>query len=347
MKRKLTFRALGFMISVVMLFSMFGCGILSDKSASSSQLDGTSDTTTAGGADDLTSAGEATPAPDAAQEGGKLVEAILYFATPDNEAVKKEIRQIPVKDGAIIAACIKALVAGPTTEGLQQTIPEGTRLLGANRKGALAIVDLSSDYLKAQGVAEIVARASIVNTLTELNGIERVLIRVEGEDLIGPSGEPFGEMSRFALDEDGKPVAGEMRTLTLYFGNDNADKVVAEKRQVPVVKGQSDEKAVILELIKGPTKEGLHPVIPEGTRLLSIKTVNGLCTVNFSKEFIDNHPGGTAGESMTLESIVNSLTELKHIKKVQFLIEGEKREVFLHVIFDKPFERNPGMIGEK
>jgi hypothetical protein len=36
------------------------------------------------------------------------------------------------------------------------------------------------------------------------------------------------------------------------------------------------------------------------------------------KEFVDNSPGGTAGESMTLNSVVNSLTELSYVKKIQF-----------------------------
>ena len=47
---------------------------------------------------------------------------------------------------------------------------------------------------------------------------------------------------------------------------------------------------------------------------------------------------------MTVYSIVNSLTELPSVKKVQFLIEGEKREVYLHMAFDTPIERDEEMI---
>ncbi|NJD01410.1 MAG: GerMN domain-containing protein [Ruminiclostridium sp.] len=169
---------------------------------------------------------------------------------------------------------------------------------------------------------------------------------VEGKDLIGLSGEPLGDMLPTALDADGAPIPGEIKTLTLYFGNSNADKVVAEQREAIVNEGDSVERVIFLELMKGPESKELHPVIPEGTKLLSAVTEDGICTLDLSKEFVDNHPGGTAGESMTLNSIVNSLTELNTVKQVQFLIEGEKREVYTHAEFDKPFSRNTDMIGK-
>jgi len=46
-----------------------------------------------------------------------------------------------------------------------------------------------------------------------------------------------------------------------------------------------------------------------------------------SKEFVENHIGGSTAELMTINSIVASLTELPGIDKVQFLIEGNVREV--------------------
>ena len=47
---------------------------------------------------------------------------------------------------------------------------------------------------------------------------------------------------------------------------------------------------------------------------------------------------------LTIYSVVNSLTELPHIDKVQFLIEGQKVEVFKHMIFNEPFVRDDEII---
>ena len=338
-------RTIIIMLITAVLFSITGCGLLSGNdtknTTSGNALDNTENTSQETGNEVGATENSGTQTVQ-----GKTMEANLYFASEDNSAVKKETREIQVVDGAILRACISALLEGPKTEGLRQTIPEGTTIRGVNLKNKVAIVDFSKEYLNAEGLSEVTERVSIVKTLTEVPGVKKVRIMVEGKDLIGPSGEPLGDMLPAALDADGAPIPGEVKTLTLYFGNSNADKVVAEERDATVSKGDSIEEAIILELMKGPESKDLHPVIPEGTRLLSVKTGDGLCTLDLSKEFVDNHPGGTAGESMTLNSIVNSLTELSTIRKVQFLIEGEKREVYTHTEFDKPFSRNTGIIGK-
>jgi len=48
---------------------------------------------------------------------------------------------------------------------------------------------------------------------------------------------------------------------------------------------------------------------------------------------------------LTIYSIVNSLTEINSVKKVQFLIDGEKiSDCKGHLDFSKPFERNEALI---
>ncbi|UKI38070.1 MAG: GerMN domain-containing protein [Clostridiales bacterium] len=106
------------------------------------------------------------------------------------------------------------------------------------------------------------------------------------------------------------------------------------------------KKTVITELMKGPTDKSLRSTIPDGTKLLSVETKDGICFVNFSQEFVSKHSGGSAGEYMTVYSIVNSLTELEHIQKVQFLVDGNKLEVFKHMVFNEPFERDASIISK-
>ena len=135
-----------------------------------------------------------------------------------------------------------------------------------------------------------------------------------------------------------------MINLTLYFPNPNADCVVPEKRQVEVQAGVKLEKIIFEELQKRPEGSDKVSIIPQGSKLLSVETKDGLCQLDLSSEFVDNNPGGTAFETVLINSIVNSLTELPTVQKVQFLIEGEKREIYTHAIFDMPFERNEDFI---
>jgi len=102
---------------------------------------------------------------------------------------------------------------------------------------------------------------------------------------------------------------------------------------------QATIKATFAELAKPPA--GTANPLPSGTRLLDAKVENGIATVNLSREFQKNFGGGSAGEQMTLYSIVNSLTTLPNITGVQFLLEGEKQEAILgHADTTVPIMRN-------
>lgn len=272
----------------------------------------------------------------------------LYFPTTDNDNVVAEEREVRIKNNEILKAAVEALLDGPKSDSLSRPMPEGTKLLGIDREDNVAIVDFSKEYSNTNDIAELVEWVSVVNTLTEIDGIEKVRILVEGKDLVGPSGQPYGELSRVELDKSliSQSDKGE-HSVTLYFSDSEAEFVVPEKRKINLKTGKSTEEIIINELIKGPETKGLNSIIPEGTRLISVETKDGVCNLNLSKEFIDNNYAGSAGETMTIYSIVNSLTELQGVRKVQFFIEGKKREVYLHMAFDTPIERDEGIIKKQ
>ena len=93
------------------------------------------------------------------------------------------------------------------------------------------------------------------------------------------------------------------------------------------------------QLIAGPESKDLFPTVPPETKIRDVKVVDGICYVDLSMEFVTKHGGGSSGEAFTIYSIVNSLTELSNINKVQFLIEGEKLDEYKGDFdFGKPFE---------
>ncbi|SCZ78209.1 GerMN domain-containing protein [Acidaminobacter hydrogenoformans] len=126
-------------------------------------------------------------------------------------------------------------------------------------------------------------------------------------------------------------------SLTLYFATPNADGLLPESRTMLVADG-AVAKAAVMGLIWGPQSDNLRPTIPDGTRLLGVSIADGICTVDFSREFVDNHPGGSAGEIMTLSSILETLKQFPSIDKVQILVEGQKGATLGNVLLDKPLE---------
>jgi len=151
-------------------------------------------------------------------------------------------------------------------------------------------------------------------------------------------------------DGNGEPVdpnpAQEQVTLTLYFGDTNAEYLSQEVRTVD--KGAEPYEAVLVEeLIKGPQAQGLVKTIPPEAKLIDVRVVDGTAFVNFSREFQTKHWGGSAGELLTIYSVVNTLTEEPGIEQVQFLIEGDKLESLAgHMDIQEPLRRDDSFIKE-
>lgn len=158
--------------------------------------------------------------------------------------------------------------------------------------------------------------------------------------------------SSIAMSEDQALGLNDKLPIHLYFANDDNTKLVLEVRYIPMNEAKKSVNnlaaAIVKELING-SKEGRKATIPEGTKLRSpVKIEAGVATVDFSKEFKENHPGGKSAEQTTIFSVVNSLTELKEIQKVRFLIEGkEAKEYKGNFRFNTPFARSDALISKE
>lgn len=128
--------------------------------------------------------------------------------------------------------------------------------------------------------------------------------------------------------------------VDLYFGNGENQFLKKEQRAIERTI-ESREEVILKELISGPRDLDLVPTIPYQTRLFSVSTVAGVSYVNFSKEFVTNFIGGERAEVNTIYSVVNSLTELRHVNRVQILVEGERLEIFQNSLsLREPYTRN-------
>lgn len=111
--------------------------------------------------------------------------------------------------------------------------------------------------------------------------------------------------------------------------------------------GPSQVEDVISALINGPpSTEGLpvHTLIPKGTRLLGAEIKDGIAYVNFSKE-ITTANVGSRGDALLVASIVNSLSCLPGIDRVQILVEGAKVETLAgHVYVGEPLGRSDEVV---
>lgn len=113
----------------------------------------------------------------------KTGEAALYFADDQAMYLVPEIRQIQYEDN-LPQALLEEIVKGPKTQGLNPTLPKTTRILGVRVENGIAFVDLSSDFERdypGGTTGEGMALGSIVQSLTETEGIYAVQILIEGK----------------------------------------------------------------------------------------------------------------------------------------------------------------------
>lgn len=96
--------------------------------------------------------------------------------------------------------------------------------------------------------------------------------------------------------------------------------MVAIPRELPT--GLGVARSTLEELLRGEVPRGCDRPLPPGTEVLGIAIVDGTATVDFSEELRTGFRGGSDNEQLTVYSIVNTLTSLPTIERVQILVEG-------------------------
>ncbi len=168
-----------------------------------------------------------------------------------------------------------------------------------------------------------------------------------GTELQSAAGkEQATEGAREIPGPDGKQPDNGQIEVTLYFGDNQAMYLKPETRMINN-DGRPMAELLVQELIKGPQDKNLWKTIPPEAKLLSLEINNGIAYVNFSPEMKTKHWGGTTGETMTVQSIVQTLTQLPEIKQVQFLINGQKEySIWGHGDTRQPIGPDKGIVAK-
>lgn len=284
--------------------------------------------------------------PEKPQEtAGPQEQISLYFGNKDGtDLVEEKVSIKGIEPQELPEFVMERLLEGPKAPENSRIIRAGTSLLGISVDKGTATVNLSKEFYNEENILDILASASVVKSLCSIRGIGNVKILIEGAELVLDDGTDASAIKDNDLVFDADALMQDEANITLYFSDAEASSLVREIRRIKVPKGESMEKLIVTELIRGPQKEKTYRTIPAETKIRSVETTDGVCFVNLSSDFINKYNGGTSAELLTVYSIVNSLTELSNVDRVQFLIEGEKKDIFIHMILNEPIARDVSMI---
>ncbi|TCT16362.1 germination protein M [Natranaerovirga pectinivora] len=244
---------------------------------------------------------------------------------------------------SFIKMLIDKLKSNPSNRNYLKTIPDNLDVKGIRLENRTARIIFDNNYSDFTPLEEVLVRAAIVKTLTQIKSVDFVEFFINDQPLKDRNDKPLGLMksSDFVGDINNSESVLREVAITLYFSDAEGTGLVPERVNSTIYADEPIEKKVIELLIEGPTSENLSATVPRESRLKHIYVKDGIAYIDFNEDFRSRHWGGSTGEILTIYSIVNSLAELPNISRVQFLINGLKVSEFKgHVAFDVLFERN-------
>lgn len=279
--------------------------------------------------------------------GKNSAEASLYFYNEAATTIEAESRTVRyTTDENLAEEIVWQLINGPKAAKHKRVIPSGTRLLSVEGydRGQLT-VNFSREFLTGEENKDIQAVYSVVKSLCAVKGIMKVKVVVEGAEIVLGDGSIVGYLADRDINLSTDTVSSEMRSMVLYFPIKDGNTLGKEVHTVRVTDQQPVAQYLINELIKGPQSETLSPSLSADTAIHSVEISNGICFVNFKENFIEKNSGTAEKEKLTVFSIVNSLTELENIERVQFLIDGKRVDDFGNINISGFFGRDVNIIS--
>ena len=139
------------------------------------------------------------------------------------------------------------------------------------------------------------------------------------------------------------PPAGRKIKARLFYVAEDGTHLAGVEREIAYGESTVAQANEIVAAQIAPVAEPLVSAVPAGTTLRALFISDrGDAYVDFSREMIASHPGGSTTELLTIYTIVSALTEnLPAVHTVQLLVDGKEVDTIAgHVDLRRPLEKN-------
>jgi germination protein M len=260
----------------------------------------------------------------------------IYYLNADGNALVQETYPLMDVDGVLEK--MKA----------HTVLPKGVEIEKYKLERLQLILYFNEEYLNMNKSTEVLVRAAVVQTMSQLPNVEFITFYVGNEPLRDNDGNVVGLMSTQDFVQNTGSSIGSYQTtdLKLYFA-DKEGKQLKETRKTNIRYNANTaiEKLVIEQLMKGTGASGSQSVIPKTTKLLGVSVKDGVCYVNFDSKFsTDSYD---LNPEVTIYAIVNSVIANANVTKVQILIDGASDVMYKNIVdLSKPLEWRVDLVKE-
>lgn len=250
----------------------------------------------------------------------------VYFGDGQGRYLTDELRSKTLDSGTSAAEfVVTQLLEGPGQEGHEAVIPAGTKLNQVRVANGLCEVDLSEEFLLHAPSQYTQARLTvyaIVNSLTELTTVQRVLIRCDGREIVDFGGMDLRQSlywDETVLMQDWNPDQAADVSFYLPAAGKN------QLAELPVVLRRSMGRTLVSDVLQGlfqvSAPAGYANPFPEGTTVLGSAVKDGLCTVTLSSDF-SRCDGDPQQARLAVRSLVTTLCALDGVERVHLQIHN-------------------------
>ena len=275
-------------------------------------------------------------------EEGKYL--IYYLNTATTKLVPREYEAEATDKEALVDELMEQFLHVPKELDCQAALIDKVAYQGSRQEEQVLYLYFDVNYTGMKPEREILCRAALTRTLTQIPGVDYINIYCGHQPLMDRQGNPVGMLASTDFIMNTSNVnAYEKTELTLYFADETGNKLLEEKREVVHNINTSLEQLVVEQLIAGPGQEGRHPTLPSDCKILSLSVTDNVCYINFDSAFLNTSL--PVSEYVPIYSIVDSLSEMTTVTKVQIMVNGSQNVMFRDVIsLNTPFEKSQDYI---
>ena len=158
---------------------------------------------------------------------------IYYLNTSGIQLVGSEYRTETTDLDALVRELLDKMGNVPADLDCQRALPERIEKITYRIEGNVLYLYADANYALMNSVQEILCRAALTKTLTQIPDIEYLSIYCAEQPITDAAGNPVGMLSASDFVDSIRDVNSFERTeLTLYFANEAGDQLVEEKREV-------------------------------------------------------------------------------------------------------------------
>ena len=273
---------------------------------------------------------------------------ICYVNTEDTALVKEKYEMKGENAEEKVQNLLNAMQKEPDSIEYKSVFPEKLKIQDWTLSDKKLEIHFNSTYEKLSAAKEVLLKAAVVQTLSQLSEVEYVCFFIENSPLTDNLGKEVGYMRAedFVQNTGSLLYSYQVGELKLYFANEQGNALITENISVRYNSNTSIEKLIVEQLLKGTSREGLYPVIPPETKVLGVSVKDNVCYVNLDEGFLNNTY--TIDPKITIYAIVNSIVDGGASSQVQILVNGESDITYMGTVdLSKPLSRDQNLVEEK